>query len=128
MFEITELYYLIDTLHRTENFKTKAFMNIFEYLTAHVQELCLLFDDRMKEVIVKLANSSNLFEGADVGVYMKALSPFLEHVRETAVSPIVQDQTSRLSKYVSFVLARDLNLAEINSFDDFNAFLNLINE
>ena len=83
----------------------------------------------MKEIIVKLANGS--YEGIrdpDVAMYMKALKPFFEHVRETPVSQTVQDQTSRLSKYVSFVLARDLNLAEINSFDDFNAFLNLINE
>ena len=140
------------TILLTENFKSKAYVDIFDYFVSHLKELCLFFDGRLEKVIVKLWNSWYLFEGVSedkMKIYMQKLEPFFEHVREIVdkefshsdlmcdiygyqLVPVKRDhyEMRRLDKYLSYILIKisnEVNLAEIDTFDEFNVFLDALN-
>tara|TARA_Y100000389_G_C17097117_1_gene334117 strand:- start:65 stop:565 length:501 start_codon:yes stop_codon:yes gene_type:complete len=147
-----EIVYLLNRLNYTENFKQKAFINLMDYFCEHISDLCILFDYRLEKIIRKIASSASLIDinlQNEMHTYFEKLEPFFYHTsketqeefKESELMCSVpgytlvpnnqyQYEMNRLDRYVSYIvikLSKEIDLSNIETYDEFIDFFDRLN-
>ncbi len=147
-----EIVDLLNSLNYTENFEQKAFINLMDYFCEHISDLCILFDYRLEKIIRKIASSASLIDinlKNEMHTYFKKLEPFFNHISKETQEEFIESELicsvhgytlvannqykyemNRLDKYVSYIfmkLSKEIDLSNIETYDEFIDFLDRLN-